>query len=427
MHKVLVIGCNTGGLAVIRAFLDAEDVQVIALSHSRREVGLASRYVSEIVMMPHPGDDEQGFIDLLLARGERWRGALIIEVGDYLATALAKHKRVLSQYYRMATPDWDCLRLFVDKAETRALAQRIGVDHPRVFAPQSVEHARSMQHDIRYPALVKPISSHEFVRATGFKNFEVNSGSELMERLRYCWQARQPVIVQEVVPGPETNLERVHLYVNSKGRIAAQFFHRKIRQHPPGFGVMRVGLSTPPNSDVELLAGRIVAGSNYRGFCSIEFKRDPRDGALKLIEVNARMPRSAAFPIACGVNFPWLMYKDLVHNEQIEVTQHAAGLYWIELLPDLFNMLFNRRRERFTWREYLRPYLARRRHFAVLDWRDPLPFLKQISSACGAALRLLTRLLRNLLQRRRRPASPTDPLAPAVNPKRLTRNPEPLT
>ena len=44
----------------------------------------------------------------------------------------------------------------------------------------------------------------------------------------------------------------------------------------------------------------------------VEFREDARrSGALKLIEVNVRMPRINWLPTVCGVNFPVLAYRDL--------------------------------------------------------------------------------------------------------------------
>jgi len=68
---------------------------------------------------------------------------------------------------------------------------------------------------------------------------------------------------------------------------------------------------------------------DFHGFANIEFKRDPRDGQYKIIEVNARHNLSALLAVRCGVNFPLLQYRHLVHGELPDQPQCRQGVYWI--------------------------------------------------------------------------------------------------
>lgn len=375
MGKVIVIGCNVGGLAVIRS-LGRRGIDVIALSHNPADFAHTSKYVTEYAECPHPSD-EGAFIDFLLDRADRWGGALILETGDYHAVALAKHKPELVAHYRLVTPDWDMLRRFIEKQHTYALADECGVPHPRTLTPTSRADLDATRDNGLFPCILKPIRSHEFVRLFKTKSFTIRDFDMLVEKFALCQEADQPVMIQEIIPGSDANLERVQTYVNSDGNFSALFFNNKVRQNPPQFGVMRVGVSTPRNPDVEELTCRLLTHMGYRGYCSVEFKRDPRDGLLKLIEINARMPRSGWLAIASGVDFPWLIYQDLVHRNPVIVDSYIEHSYMIELYADVLNALWRDNRRAIGLRGYLRPYLARHRVFAVLSWRDPKPFLAQ--------------------------------------------------
>jgi predicted ATP-grasp superfamily ATP-dependent carboligase len=241
------------------------------------------------------------------------------------------------------------------------------------------------------PCILKPTVSHRFFRRFRTKLFEVDNAAELEAKYRLCRDSGLDVICQEIVEGPDSDLFRMQTYVNSKGKLAARFFARKIRQNPPGFGVMRIGVSTPPVPEAEEFSKRLIQAAGYTGYCSIEFKRDSRDGTLKLIEANARMPRSGSLALACGINFPWLMYRDLVHDEQLEVTEYESDVYLIELCADLANSLRHFGSEGCGVGEYLRPYLARRKTFAVLDARDPRPFFHMILNNLTSPVRFAGR------------------------------------
>jgi predicted ATP-grasp superfamily ATP-dependent carboligase len=154
---------------------------------------------------------------------------------------------------------------------------------------------------------------------------------------------------------------------------------------------MRVGVSTARNPQVEQLSERLMTEANYRGYFNSEFKRDPRDNLLKLMEVNCRMPRGGLLPTAAGVNYPWIIYLDLVRNQQVDVTEYRIGTYWIELYADLSNSILQHREESIGPADYLRPYLARDKAFAELDLHDIRPFMALTSQRVrGAWKRVVT-------------------------------------
>jgi predicted ATP-grasp superfamily ATP-dependent carboligase len=164
-------------------------------------------------------------------------------------------------------------------------------------------------------------------------------------------------------------------YINSQGKVVGKFFYRKLRQHPPQFGIGRVCISMERYPEVERLTEKMLTLTSYRGFFSNEFKLDPRDGQLKLIENNCRISRPGMLPIACGVNHPWLIYQDLVLNQQSDITEYKVGTYWIDFWTDLNDSLFRRKKEDIRLPDYLGPYFARNKVFSDLDFKDIKPFL----------------------------------------------------
>jgi predicted ATP-grasp superfamily ATP-dependent carboligase len=73
----------------------------------------------------------------------------------------------------------------------------------------------------------------------------------------------------------------------------------------------------------------------YHGIMEAEFKRDPRDGIFKLLEINARSWWQNSFPAKCGINIVFISYLDAI-GEEIEYTEdYEAGIKWIYFLNDL--------------------------------------------------------------------------------------------
>ena len=376
MEKVLVVGAYIMGLGVIRA-LHLKNIDVVAIHYDKTDIAHLSRYVAEKARIPHPADAEAEFVEFLVRNSDRWRGAMIVATDDHSAVSIAKNKDTLSQYYVVASPDWEAVQTFIEKEKTYQLAQECGVPYPTTFCCEDLRELDGVKQDLTYPCILKPIKGHEFKSKFHTKNFKVQNATELVERFTLCQEMNQSVMIQEIIPGSDMNIQKMQGYVNSKGKLVGKFFLGKLRSNPPPFGVGRVVVSRKRIPEVEDYADRLLTAAGFKGgFFSIEFKKDPRDNQLKLMENNIRLVRINWLSTSCGINFPWLMYMDLVHDQQLDVEDYKEGFYWIELYSDILNSVFRHSREDIRFREYVQPYLTRNKTFAVFSLRDPLPFLK---------------------------------------------------
>lgn len=364
------------GLGVIRAFAN-KPVDIIALSYEDSDFAHRSKYVKEWFKVPHPVIEEQKFIEFLIKNSIIWKGAILFDTDDNIAVTLSKNKKFLSEYYKVISADWNLMKMFIEKKHAWQLALESGVAHPLSYSPSNLYEFSQIRTKINFPCILKPVKSHEFVAKFNIKNFEVHNLDQYDKYVNICLDENQEVMVQEIIPGPVTNLYKCMTYINSKNEMAGMFFYNKIRQNPPQYGVVRVCVSTGRNDEVEELFRKLLENSCYRGFCTVEFKKDPRDGLLKFIEINVRMPRMISIATACGVNIPWIIYKDLVQNVQLKFNNYKKNLYWIEINSDIFNSVFRHSKENFSFREYLKPYFSKNKTFAIYDRKDMFPYLLQ--------------------------------------------------
>jgi D-aspartate ligase len=373
-EKVIALGCSTGGLAVIRA-LGKRGLHVVAMSHDPKDIGLVSKYAAEAVVCPHP-NDEEAFLDFLLKNRSSWPDALIIESGDYYAVALSKLKDELTPYYRIITQDWDVLSQFLEKKRTYELAELCGIQSPKTYYPESLEDLEEVDEAI-LPCIIKPIRSHEFVAHFKTKLFVAHTLDELRTKFSLCLEAEQPVIVQEIVPGDDQTFERVHIYLNSRGEPGVEVHHNTFRLSPPKYGVMRAGITVPPSEEARSFAYQLLDCAGYdRGVAAFQFKRSSRTNELVLIEVNGRIPRSVQIDIASGIDMPWIIYRDMVHDEQLPLESYPETI-WIEFWPDVLNAIVRDNKKTFKLGEFIKPYMASNRTFAILSPSDLRPFLRQ--------------------------------------------------
>ena len=121
---------------------------------------------------------------------------------------------------------------------------------------------------------------------------------------------------------------------------------------------------------------RFLKAIDYYGLSELEIKKDCRDGEFKLIEMNARTWLWHSLAIRCGVDFPYLLYKDMIGENVKPVTSFREDLKWMHIYTDLGVMA----KEALNGNMKLRGYISTLRgekEFAVFSLDDPLPFIAE--------------------------------------------------
>ena len=386
MRQAIVIGCHVCGFGVIRS-LALQGFRIVAMHYDAfADFAQSSRYVAERAQVPHPRQHEQAFIDILLRNTGRWGGALILATNDDALIAIAKHKTALAKDYVVPTPQWDVLRPLIGKPETYRLAQACGVPYPQTFSASTIDELEQVREQIPFPCLLKPVLGHLFFSEFHRKNLRAGSFEDLVDKFEKYGSAGHPVFVQEIIPGPDSNLFQYEMYIDSSGATRAGSWKRKLRQNPPGFGVARVAISHDEIPVMREWTERMLNAIGFRGLAHSEFKQDARDGTFKLMEINGRLSRSNWLTAYCGMNLPWIAYQDLAEERPIEAATYERGAYWIELSEDVANTISRHGDEQVSFADYMRPYLAARKTFADISVRDWKPLAKRIGNVLRHAL-----------------------------------------
>jgi predicted ATP-grasp superfamily ATP-dependent carboligase len=299
----------------------------------------------------------------------------LIPTEDYCTALLSENKAELSRDFIVSVGDWDTVAKTIDKRLTYETAERVGIPVPQSLFPDSIGEVRREDGLPNYPCLVKPLVSHRFQRVLGCKLHVVNNHSDLLDKARQALENRLPVMIQEIIPGGDDQIYVYASYHDRTGEPLAEFTGRKIRQVPPGYGTTRVMVSTNTPAVIQL-SRKLLGAIGYTGLCDVEFKRDPRDGEYKLIEINARSGKWISAVSACGMNLPWIMYVDLARNQKTLGGKHLVGIHWIHLYDDILTPFLHWKDETGRLRDYFAPYFGQRA-FAVCDRDDWRPFLKE--------------------------------------------------
>ncbi|MEP6909343.1 MAG: hypothetical protein ABI896_02790 [Actinomycetota bacterium] len=324
--KALVVDVGwVNGLAAIRS-LGRAGISVLALDHRAGALGFRSRYATPVTI-PDPVVDEEGFV----ARVAEIEGsAVVFPTHDPPLNALARNRERLPDLL-FPFPAWSSLEAIQDKRHQLESAVAAGVDIPQTSYPAGAAEARAAAEEIGVPVLVKPQHPDGFKRRFAKQAFRCATPAEVEQ----AYADAEPFgpMVQELVPGGDDELYTLGSYLREDGKPLGLFSGRKLKQVPPGIGTCRTGEAVWVQEVVD--AGlRFLRELGFHGLSQVEFKRDPRDGRFKLMEINPRLWQWHALASACGVDLPVLAYRDLAGEKVEPVLTHDSGRIWtISLMP----------------------------------------------------------------------------------------------
>ena len=311
------------GLAAIRS-LGRAGVKVLAVDHRPSALGFRSRYAEPFVS-PDAGSDETRFVAFLRALGE----VVVFPTHDSELNAIARYLDDLP--VRAPFPAWELLERVQSKRSQLELAQAAGIDAPETRYPASALEARAAAEELGLPVLVKPEHPVGFKQRFRRQAFRCDTVQEAEDA--YTRAEEFAPMVQELVPGDDDTLYTVGSYVSRAGAALGVFCGRKLRQTPRGIGTCRVGEAVWVEEVVQA-ALHLLREFEYFGLSQVEFKRDPRDGRYKLMEINPRLWQWHGLASACGVDLPRIAYGDLVGEIVPEASMDGFGKRWaITLLP----------------------------------------------------------------------------------------------
>jgi predicted ATP-grasp superfamily ATP-dependent carboligase len=159
---------------------------------------------------------------------------------------------------------------------------------------------------------LKPTDSQRFFARFGVKAARAATADEAVAWAEKSHEAGVALVVQEYVPGPGDLHYYVEGYATGDPQTTSWFARRRLRIYPPDFGNSTWMRSVPLDevAPAKEALRRLLEHLEFRGIFSAEFKRDPRDGEFKLLEVNARPWWYVEFAVRCGIDVVYQGYRD---------------------------------------------------------------------------------------------------------------------
>lgn len=348
----------------------------------------ASRYCAGTFVYPDPARDADGFLAAIAAAATALPADVVLPMTEITTLLLARHRAALPPHCSLPFAGAAAIEAASDKSRIVALARELGVPVPATRVAADRGAARTLAAGAQFPLVIKPARSR-IRTAAGWMPTRVgyaNDAAELEACVARLPTEAFPLLLQERITGDGVGVFACY----DRGRPVAFFAHRRLREKPPsgGVSVLRESIALDPVARSH--AQRLLDRLEWHGVAMVEFKRDDRDGSLRLMEINGRFWGSLQLAIDAGVDFPSLLLDIAQGAQPAAVGSYRTDVRSRWLLGDLDVLLtvWCRRRRSLNLprgfptrlgllREFLR-FRAPGLHYEVMTRDDPGPGRREL-------------------------------------------------
>ena len=262
---------------------------------------------------------------------------ILLGCTDDYATMLMKNKARLEDKYIIPYINESLMKMLVSKANFYRICDEYGVPYPKT-AILSSDYTEDMLDEkslgFPYPLIVKPSSSIEYWKHPfdGMKKVYVaDNKDEALEIVKtiYASGYSDEMIIQDFIPGDDSNMNVLTAYSNKDGQVKMMCLgHVLLEEHTPkGLG-NHAAIITEYKPEVTAPFKAMLEDLGYRGFSNFDIKYDPRDGSMRVFEINLRQGRSNYYITAAGINIAKLIVEDYIQNKELPYVECKNEHYW---------------------------------------------------------------------------------------------------
>jgi D-aspartate ligase len=368
-------------------------ITVYALVGPREGVRFSRRV--RWIRMPDGGSPHSWERFLLDPESDYLSGAMLLACSDDAIEFIARNSERLSRKFLVEEGDPETRLCLLDKFRTYQKAQEAGIPTVAYELVNSVSEIHAVAERFRFPVVIKPLYSPD-AALLGGKIIMAETKEDLFEKTRGVRAAVENLgvraLVMEFVPGGDDLLCSYYTYMDENGTPLIEFTKRLLRRSPMHMGIGCYHV-TDWNPEAAALGRKFFQHVKLKGIGNIEFKRDHRDGELKIIEANARFTAGDPIVSKSGIDLAAITY-DRLTGRTVPVTRgYKLGLvFWLPA-EDIRAFLQLRKLGKITLRAWLGS-IMKTNVLPYFVWRDPLPsFYVNALRAIQVAKMLCPRIL----------------------------------
>jgi D-aspartate ligase len=332
-------------------------------------------------MATSAGGLQAAWFEWLQQNAESLRDAVLLP-GDDEALELIAHRRaeLTDLGYHPFEADDEALLAMLDKGLTAQVARRAGIPQPHTVVIRDDKSLGRAMAELGFPLALKPLHSHVLERFKRWQKLEIVHDSQRLEELTSEFRALDvDFLATEIIPGQDDQLVSYYSYIDEHGNPLVHFCKQQLRAYPLQCGLCTYHRSfwDPEVADAGL---RFFAAAGVRGIVNVQFKRDPRDGRLMLIECNHRFTAANELVRLAGINLARLTYDRALGRRTPAFGPAVNDMRLWDPVHDTRSFLKLRARGEITMRRWVAS-LLHRQHMPLLCADDPGPTATYFLSA----------------------------------------------
>lgn len=360
--NILLYGIDGTQTLPIAKSLYNSGYRLVGIFHDKLSYGAHSRYIHEKIHLD--ATVEKDILIILIGIIKTNNISVVIPFGDSSAEFLSKNKYILSQYVRMTIPDYKVFMAAYDKNLLMNFCRERGYPHPITVDLSNVIKKEELI-EFPYPALIKPnitTGGRGMTLVHSYKEY-VSKISEIKSNYGNCH-------LQQFIPEGGRQI-KVQIFVDKHYNTHIGSVIWKQRYYPERGGSSSCNI-TIDSPDLISLCYSVLKDLSWEGFADFDLIEDPRDGQLKIMEINPRFPACLKSAVESGIDYA-IIYTDHSLEKPMKSYTYQSGA---KLRHIGFEILWfisskNRFKTKPNWFNWFSP----RTSFQDFSWSDPLPFI----------------------------------------------------
>ncbi len=362
-EKVLILDAQAVQTLIIAESLVKKGYIIDLFCDSKISYGYNTKFRNKRQLVPNI-KDEVNYLQVLKDYIKREKIDVILPMTDESAIFVSKNKNELSLLCKFIMPSWDVFQKAYDKNLLMNLCFEKGYPHPLSIDLSKISYKTIDSTLMNYPALIKPNYT------TGGRGMTlVNNLDELISVYPRIYKEYGNCHLQEFINAGWRQL-KVQVFIDSKSqKIYSSVIHKQ-RYYPENGGSSCCNETIYEDNVVEICIS-VLKDIGWEGFADFDLIEDPKDGVLKIMEINPRIPACIKSAIKSGIDYGNLIVdaslgkdlKEYCYNPGKKLRHIGFDFLW-------FIYSKNRFKTKPSWFNFFSKGLS----FQDFSIKDPKPF-----------------------------------------------------
>lgn len=359
--SVLLLSIEGTQTLPIAKSLYKKGIEVYGFYNNKFSYGSCTRYINHKILAPPVHQKEEYFLFLKEFLKESLID-VIIPLGDSEAQLLSLHRKELDSLSHFIIPDIEVFNTGYNKNILMKICANNGFPHPRTL---DLEESTPITENM-FPALIKPN-----IMTGGRGMVRVNSLKEFNEKYTYINKNYGASHLQEFI-APGGRQLKVQLFLDNQSNLCYSSVIHKQRFYPENGGSSCCNV-TIQNDSLVRMCYEILQKIKWIGFADFDLIEDPKDGIIKVMEINPRIPACVKSAVISGVDYGSIIF-DATLGRELEKYEYKPGIFVRHIGFEL--LWFFQSKNRFKTNPHWFKFLGRSIYFQDFEWTDPMPFIK---------------------------------------------------